>query len=351
MNGGAVRVSVFGKTDLGRTRDHNEDTFLVADLSTGNASLHPEVRHHEIGARGSLFMVADGMGGAAAGELASAMAADLIYRHLATAWATDTDASPDQFAHRLREAVELANRQIYSYAREHPDVRGMGTTVTAAGMFGSDLYLTQIGDSRAYLVRGSEAVQLTKDQSLMQRLVDAGELTADEAEQSERRNIILQALGPDPRIKVDLTHQPIRRGDTLILCSDGLSGLVRKEEFAQMAQEHSDLAALCSALIDLANARGGPDNITVVAARFEGEGLPEANGADGIGHQAFQPAQTTTAPQQRIVPPEEHGSGVDLSVGEDEEGSHWMRPMDRLRSLALILIILGVLLLLLTVWQ
>ena len=155
MNGGAVRVTVFGKTDLGRTRDHNEDTFLVADLSTGNASLQPEVRRHEIGARGSLFMVADGMGGAAAGELASAMAADLIYRHMATAWASDSaDTSPDQFAYRMREAVELANGQIYSYAREHPEVRGMGTTVTAAGVFGGDLYLTQIGDSRAYLVRG-----------------------------------------------------------------------------------------------------------------------------------------------------------------------------------------------------
>jgi PPM family protein phosphatase len=349
VNGGAVRVSVFGKTDLGRTRDHNEDTFLVADLSTGNASLQPEVRRHEIGARGSLFMVADGMGGAAAGELASAMAADLIYRHMATAWATDRDASPDQFAYRMREAVELANGRIYSYAREHPDVRGMGTTVTAAGMFGSDLYLTQIGDSRAYLVRGTEAVQLTKDQSLMQRLVDAGELTADEAEQSERRNIILQALGPDPRIKVDLTHQSIRQGDTLILCSDGLSGLVRKEEFAQMAAEHTDLSALCSALIDLANARGGPDNITVVAARFEGEGLPEANGTEGIGHQTYQLAQTTTVNELSPIPADEHDPGRDLLTDGPEESA--APPMDRIRSLALILIILGVLLLLLTVWQ
>ncbi len=352
MNGGAVRVSVFGKTDLGRTRDHNEDTFLVADLSTGNASLQPEVRRHEIGARGSLFMVADGMGGAAAGELASAMAADLIYRHLATAWATDSDASPDQFAYRLREAVELANRQIYSYAREHPDVRGMGTTVTAAGMFGNDLYLTQIGDSRAYLVRGTEAVQLTKDQSLMQRLVDAGELTADEAEQSERRNIILQALGPDPRIKVDLTHQPIRRGDTLILCSDGLSGLVRKEEFARMAREHTDLPVLCSALIDLANARGGPDNITVVAARFEGEGLPEANGSEGVGHQTYQPVQSTTVPDLTPIRADEpNPGGQELTRGPEESASDYAPPMDRIRSLALILVILGVLLLLLTVWQ
>ena len=350
MNG-AVRVCVFGKTDLGRTRDHNEDAFLVADLSTGNASLQPEVRRHEIGARGSLFMVADGMGGAAAGELASAMAADLIYRHMATAWATDTDTSADQFAYRMREAVELANGQLYSYAREHPEVRGMGTTVTAAGMFGSDLYLTQIGDSRAYLVRGTEAVQLTKDQSLMQRLVDAGELSADEAEQSERRNIILQALGPEPRIKVDLTHQPIRRGDTLILCSDGLSGVVRKEEFAQMAGEHTDLPALCSALIDLANARGWPDNITVVAARFDGEGLPEANGTEGVGHQTYQPAQTTTVTDLRPIAADEPDSGGDLITdGPEESASRYAPPMDRIRSLALILIIMGVLLLLLT-WR
>ena len=337
-----VRVSVFGKTDLGRTRDHNEDTFLVADLSTGNASLQPEVRRHEIGHRGSLFIVADGMGGAAAGELASAMAADLIYRHMATAWASDMTQSPDQFAHRMREAVELANQQIYAYARQHPEVRGMGTTVTAAGVFANDVYLAQVGDSRAYLVRGTEAIQLTKDQSLMQRLVDAGELTEDEAEQSERRNIILQALGPDPRVKVDLTHQSIRRGDTLILCSDGLSSLVRREEFAQLAQEHGDLPALCSALIDLANARGGPDNITVVAAHFEGEGLALADGTEGVGHRAYQASQTTTVPEMganhATDPVEPAASGHDPSLA-------------RLRSLSLLLILVGVLLLLLAVWR
>jgi protein phosphatase len=185
----------------------------------------------------------------------------------------------------------------------------------------------------------------------MQRLVDAGELTADEAEQSERRNIILQALGPDPRIKVDLTHQPIRRGDTLILCSDGLSGVVRKEEFAQMAGEHTDLPALCSALIDLANARGGPDNITVVAVRFDGEGLPEASGTEGVGHQAYQPAQTTTVNDLRPIAADEADSGGDLlSDRPEESASSYAPPMDRIRSPALILIIMGVLLLLLT-WR
>jgi serine/threonine protein phosphatase PrpC len=341
MTTGSVRVSVFGKTDLGRTREHNEDTFLVADLTTGNASLQPEVRNHEIGSRGSLFVVADGMGGAAAGELASAMASDLIYRHMATAWATDKTTTAAQFAFRMKEAVELANTQIYSYAREHSEVRGMGTTVTAAGVFQSDLYLTQIGDSRAYLIRGSEAIQLTKDQSLMQRLVDAGELTEDEAEQSERRNIILQALGPDPRVKVDLTYQAIRRGDTLILCSDGLSGLVRREEFASLAQQHGDPQALCAALIDLANARGGPDNITVVIARFDGNGLLEPDGAEGVGYQAYQfpsaggqgDGQSLTAEAPPTGPPES------------------ALPLDRLRNVGLIALVVGVLILLLAVWR
>ncbi len=310
MSAGPVKVSVFGKTDLGRTRDHNEDTFLVADLSSGNASLLPEVREHEIGPRGSLFMVADGMGGAAAGELASEMAADLIYRHLSTAWAEDEDASPARFAFRMKEAVELANQQIYGYAREHPEVRGMGTTVTAAGVFGDQLYLTQIGDSRGYLVRNGSAIQLTRDQSLMQRLVDAGELTQEEAEQSERRNIILQALGPDPRVKVDLSHQVLRRGDTLLICSDGLSGLVKREEFADMVAAHADLPSLCTALIDLANERGGHDNITVVAVRFDGEGLPEPDSAEDVGYQVYQvpgsdPEDTLAEPVVRppVAPP------------------------------------------------
>jgi serine/threonine protein phosphatase PrpC len=342
MTNGSVRVSVFGKTDLGRTREHNEDTFLVADLSTGNASLQPDVRSHEIGSRGSLFMVADGMGGAAAGELASAMAADLIYRHLATAWASDSPATAAQFAYRMKEAVELANGKLYSYAREHPEVRGMGTTVTAAGVLGSDLYLTQIGDSRAYLVRGAEAIQLTKDQSLMQRLVDAGELTEDEAEQSERRNIILQALGPDPRVKVDLTYQSIRRGDILILCSDGLSGLVRREEFASLAKQHPDLPALCSALIDLANARGGPDNITVVTARFDGQGLPEAADAEGVGYQSYE---LPSAGGQSEAESSHQPESTPATTSESS------LILDRLRNLGLIALLLGVLMLLLAVWR
>src|SRR5690349_18238469 len=339
MTNGSVRVSVFGKTDLGRTRDHNEDTFLVADLTNGNASLQPEVRNHRVGVRGSLFMVADGMGGAAAGELASAMAAEHIYTHMLETWTRDSTISAEQFAYRMREAVELANDHLYGYAREHPEVRGMGTTVTAAGVFGRDLYLAQIGDSRAYLIRGNEAIQLTKDQSLMQRLVDAGELTEDEAEQSERRNIILQALGPDPRVKVDLSYQSIRRGDTLILCSDGLSGLVKREEFAQLAARYPDPQALCAALIDLANERGGPDNITVITARFDGDGLPEATGTGDVGYQTYQPH------------PGSESSDPGSAGQEPRPGQDSALSLDRLRNLGLIVILLGVVMLLLAVWR
>ena len=301
MISGPVRVSVFGKTDLGLAREHNEDAFLVADLSTRNASLQAEVRDHVVGPKGSLFLVADGMGGAAAGELASQMAADVIYTHLTTVWATELETSEDRFAYRMREAVELANHRIHEYAREHPELRGMGTTATVAGVYGDGLWLAQIGDSRAYLARNGDVVQLTRDQSLMQRLVDAGELTEEEAEQSERRNIILQALGPDPRVKVDISHQTLGRGDTLVLCSDGLSGQVRREEIAELVADYTEPVELCTALINLANSRGGPDNITVVVAQFDGDGLPERAAANGFGYQVYRVPESAAPTGERVV--------------------------------------------------
>jgi protein phosphatase len=265
------------------------------------------VREHDVGERGSLFVVADGMGGAAAGELASDMATQAIYNHLSKTWAADAETTEQQFAFRLKEAVEAANTELHAYAKAHPEVRGMGTTTTAAGVLGEHAYLSQVGDSRAYLVRGGVAHQLTKDQSLMQRLVEAGELTEEEAAQSERRNIILQALGPDPRVKVDLTHQELRRGDVLVLCSDGLSGQVKKEEIAAAVASEPTLQAVCDRLIALANERGGPDNITVIAVRFDGDGLRAADGADPVGHQVYPlidtEASTDPVPVYRGSPP------------------------------------------------
>jgi serine/threonine protein phosphatase PrpC len=205
-----VRVSVFAKTDVGRNREHNEDSFIVADLTQGIASLQPEVREHDLGPKGTLLMVADGMGGAAAGEVASAMAIKCVYEHMMTDWVGEPEHTPQKFASRLKEAVEKTNLTIHTFAKENPQHRGMGTTTTAVGLLQDTAYITQVGDSRAYLVRKGKATQLSKDQSLMQRLIDAGELTEEEAEKSERRNIILQALGPDSRVKVDLTYHNSR---------------------------------------------------------------------------------------------------------------------------------------------
>jgi protein phosphatase len=299
---GDVIVSVFGRTDVGRTREHNEDAFVVADLTTGNATLQPEVRRHVLGAKGTLFMVADGMGGAAAGEIASAMAVEVVLGELREKWIANSTTDPEEFVRAIRRATVAANQQIHNFASSHSEYRGMGTTATVAGLLGDVLYVAQVGDSRAYLVRDGVARQITKDQSLMQKLIEAGELTEDEAAQSERRNIILQALGPEPLVKIDLTHQNVRRGDVLVLCSDGLSGQVKKEEIARIVTEETDLVAACKRLIDLANENGGPDNITVIAARFDGSRLEPPVTTDEVGHRVFPLPETGQTPAVADIP-------------------------------------------------
>ena len=293
-----MRVEVCALTDVGRTREHNEDAFLVADLAEAEPMnfLGDEaaVRGQDAAssrtvhavAEGLLFLVADGLGGAAAGEIASRMAARAVFDALRDR-VGDASADAEQYAIALRDAVLAANTAIHQHALRHPELRGMGTTITAAALRGDTLYLAQVGDSRAYIVRDGVAQQITKDQSLMQKLVEAGEITPEQAETSVRRNIILQALGPESSVKVDLTHQQLRRGDLLLLCSDGLSGQVRAPELAEAAAGAHDLGALCRELIARANATGGPDNITVVAARFGGAGLADATRDDALGHQRF----------------------------------------------------------------
>lgn len=289
---GRVVARVFALTDVGRSREHNEDTFLVAELETGSA-LDFELGYHEItaDAHGLLFLVADGMGGAASGELASSMAGSLVLDELRQRW-SEAPPSGQRFAEALRDATVHANTRIHQHARENPEHRGMGTTATVAGLLRDTLFVVQVGDSRAYLIREGQARQLTKDQSLMQRLVEAGELTPEEAEVSDRRNIILQALGPEAHVTVDITHQQLRRGDMLLLCSDGLSGLVKGDEMASLAQRHPDVRALCRELVALANSRGGPDNITVIAVHFEGDGLEHSLATDSVGYHAFPLAGT-----------------------------------------------------------
>ena len=304
----AVQLEISARTDLGQTRDHNEDTFLVADLTRGTTDFLEDGRA-TVGSRGSVFLVADGMGGAAAGEVASAMAADTIFEHLRAAWTPVASDSGDDFTLRIRDAVETANDRIHLFALEHPESRGMGTTATVAGIFGSRLYLAQVGDSRAYLIRAGQATQLTKDQSLIQRLVDAGEMTEEQAAQSERRNIILQALGPDSRIRVDVSYQDILKGDVLVLCSDGLSGQLQRAELGPIVTGLGNVNEISARLIELANERGGPDNITAVVVRFDGPGLaapgdhPEPPGYRPYPFPEVEASGETPARAQPASPP------------------------------------------------
>jgi PPM family protein phosphatase len=295
-----IVLRVFALTDVGHSRDHNEDAYLVADLEAVQPLEFESDDSLELcpGPHGTLFLVADGMGGAASGELASSMASTIVLEELSQKWSSSDEMSPEGFATALRDAATVANERIHQFARQNPEHRGMGTTATIAGLVHDVVYVAQVGDSRAYLVRDGKAIQLTKDQSLMQRLVEAGEMTPEQAEQSDRRNIILQALGPEAQITVDLTHQQLRRDDVLILCSDGLSGLVRAAEIARHASELSDMSALCRRLVDRANELGGPDNITVVAVRIEGNGMAASRADDRVGHNAY-PFEGTLAEEPR----------------------------------------------------
>lgn len=261
-----MKVAVFGRTDVGRARPANEDAFLVADLTDLCALRESVVLERKVGQCGVLLVVADGMGGRAAGEVASGMATDTIYSHL-TEPSRQKATEPRVFAERLQEALETANGDIHAYALARPQLRGMGTTATAAGLLGDSVFVAHVGDSRAYLVRDRRIRQLTQDQSLTQRLVETGELTATEAAHSNQRHVILQALGPAMHVSVAMTRQRVQGEDVLVLCSDGLSNAVSSSEIAGVVSAEAEISAACDRLVKLANERGGPDNITIILAR------------------------------------------------------------------------------------
>lgn len=350
---GAIVLHVFAHSDVGRTREHNEDAFVVADLARGEPLSFDHLRTERASHRGTLFMVADGMGGAAAGEIASEMAVEVVLQQMRRRWRDGSTVEPVAFVGTLKAAAEVANATIHHYAADHPELRGMGTTATIAGLLGDTLYVAQVGDSRAYLVRDGVAVQITKDQSLMQKLIEAGEITVEEAEMSDRRNIILQALGPEPHVKIDLTHQTVRRDDILVLCSDGLSGLVKAEQIARAVTEEASPELAAERLVDLANSSGGPDNITVVIARFGGTGLESAAPVDEVRHRVFDsPDLVTPTSMPPIVRVESIPEPVADIVPEVEEPP--LPPVERQKRGVLyvrVLAALGIGLTLVFLWQ
>jgi protein phosphatase len=267
-----VRVKLFARTDVGQVREHNEDNFLVGDLTRRSRGLLEANRATGIGPQGAVFAVCDGMGGAAAGEIASQLAVDIIYERLVEGLG-DKPLKRDDLARRLVRAVEAAGLRIFHEAKADRSRRGMGTTVTAAALVDEILFFAQVGDSRGYILRNGQLVQLTRDQSLVNQLIEAGQLTEEEAETFEHNNIILQALGTSDTVQVDLTFAELRRGDVLLLCSDGLSGMVRFEEIRELLQSSPEPLDICKSLTERANAAGGHDNITVIVVQFDGPGL------------------------------------------------------------------------------
>lgn len=291
-----VRLRLAGRTDIGITRDHNEDAFAYLDLTTGESDSELRDGVIDVGPRGVVLVVADGMGGAAAGEIASMMAVEAVLDTFRAQWMNAASRETDAFVESIRDAADTANHRIFAYAGAHPQHTGMGTTATIVGLLGNTLYLGQVGDSRAYIVRDGIAMQITKDQSLMQQLIEAGEMTPDQAEVSERRNIILQALGPDSTVRPDFTQQPLASGDTLVMCSDGLTTHLRATDIARILATSIDPDDACDQLIAAANAEGGHDNITVVVVQFGGDGLPEHEELQReIGHQLY-PLPASGAP-------------------------------------------------------
>lgn len=281
-----IEITLHAQTDIGMVRHGNEDNFLVVDLSNAetwtaeNTNLPSKLLEFSQGHYGAVLAVSDGMGGALAGEVASQMAVSAVRDRMLQFQATPFFSS-FAFHERLRLAIEQANFLVNQESQNNLEYSGMGATFTAAGIEGDKAYFAQVGDSRCYLVRNGKIAQVTKDQSLVSQLVEAGHITEEEAEQHTYKNVILQALGAQPRVNVIVDRIRLRREDIILLCSDGLSGKVKGIEMLKVINEHpNDSKACCEALIKWANDRGGEDNITVLIAYLKGDGLERATPED-----------------------------------------------------------------------
>jgi PPM family protein phosphatase len=262
------------RTDTGRQRNANEDSLFTRAL---------------------VFVVADGMGGAQAGEVASKAAAEAFDREL-------PQAPPERI---LRETIETANRAIHDRARNDPDLAGMGTTITAAIVDpeSEEVAIGHVGDSRAYRLRGGKLERLTRDHSLVEEMRRKGQLTDAQAEDHPQRSIITRALGPEPEVEVDLQTVPAQADDVFLLCSDGLTTMLGDEQIARLLDRATSMQAAVRALVDEANRAGGRDNITVVAFRLEDAAAPARapEGATLIGPSAEEAGLTATEVRKRAA--------------------------------------------------
>lgn len=299
------------RTDVGRTREHNEDSYGMGE---GEA----------VARLGRLFVVCDGMGGHASGEVASARAVEIILHDYYADDAGDRAAA-------VERAFQHANQQIFTEGRGT-----MGTTGVAALLLDATLHVANVGDSRAYLVRAGAIQQISRDHSLVADQVEAGLITTEQARHSNIKNVITRALGHQPDLVVDLFEMPLQAGDVVLLCSDGLHGLVDDDELAHAASD-DDLERACDTLIALANRRGGTDNITVLLARVEALDQAAAQTGDTAPlHEQITeplPVADTAAPAGDATPAGESSAPADSSAPPTE------RPLTRLGALLSVLLL------------
>jgi PPM family protein phosphatase len=243
------------RSDTGRVRENNEDSFRLA----------PEL---------NLFVLSDGMGGQASGEVASRLAAETVVKHC-----RDTKANPTipfvgeriegitEATNRLASGVRLANQVVHAEAQKNPSRQGMGATIVAVQFDGERMSLVHVGDSRAYRLRGGEIEQLTQDHSFVAEQVRKGAMTPTEAENSKLQSVLLRALGPDAEVAVDVTEELVMDGDTLLICSDGLTRELPDAQIAAILGDTENEQEAANRLIDLANQAGGGDNVTAIVLR------------------------------------------------------------------------------------
>jgi protein phosphatase len=268
-----ARIEFAARTDIGKVRPNNEDQYLVLRLRKAldvlATSLAAEQQAQLVERPGYLLLVADGMGGPAAGERASALVVNAALKHIAESakWFFKLDDPDEEVRLRLlREALERVDLELVEEGRRDPSLAGMGTTLTALSIVGAEGFIVHVGDSRAYLWRDSRLEQLTRDHTLAQQLVNMGLLLPEEVKTFRRRHVLTNALGGQPGVHGEIVKLPLFHGDRLLLCTDGLTEPVPDEQIAVILAQQASPEAACDALIEAALNRGGPDNITVVVA-------------------------------------------------------------------------------------
>ncbi|GAB4506951.1 MAG: Stp1/IreP family PP2C-type Ser/Thr phosphatase [Sulfuricaulis sp.] len=243
------KLLITGLTDPGRMREQNEDNIAMA----------PEA---------GLVVVADGMGGHQAGEVASRLAVEVITRHIVDTLADTKESKPGLEVALVRDAIQRANQAIYAHARERPEYAGMGSTVVVTLFYDDRLCVGHVGDSRLYRFRDTILEQVTEDHSVVQELVNRGLVTAEEARQSISKNLVTRALGIDPDVEADISEHDIYDDDVYLLCSDGVNDVLADGDIEMMLTEHGrNLETTARHMVNTANDRGGPDNISVILVR------------------------------------------------------------------------------------